>query len=777
MKLKTGNLLPVLLCAAVAGFVGLIQLLTHLNENFGFARRLEWMTYDWRTRYALDHPLPHAPNLGFVYIDDETIERALSGGFGYKAGLYWPRHVYGRMVQELSTQGATAIAFDVLFPELRPDHPPVTLADGTEESSDRYFARQLRSAGNAILATIDDAIPPDLFRTNAWALGDIKAQRDVDGILRRAKAYEDFLIWHPAIREARSKITGFSSDTNRLIVPGPGNSQTIIPIDPDGTFDLSTLLELGAGRKFPSNARLIGTAFTRERAWDLGLTAAARYLKLDLTNPVIEPGNRIVLRSADGAERVIPIDKEGRFYIDWSLTFRDLRMTRESAHSLLHNQHQREQGQTNEIVELWRDKLALIGSVASGNDLKDYGATPLEKETFLTSRYWNIANSLIIGRFIQQPSLATELCIIIGLSLLAGILTWNLRALIAAACVGVLGIAYVIAGVYLYLEVRYWLPLVLPSAALLLTHFTLISYRAVFEQRERRRIRSIFSKIVSPNVVNELLTAETLSLGGARREVTVFFSDVRGFTEMTDESHARAEDYVRYHNLDPQLAEAYFDEQAKEVLRTVNLYLGTIADTVKQREGTLDKYIGDCVMAFWGAPTPNEQHALSCVRAAIDAQRAIHALNQTRVAENQRREQENILRTAQNQPPMPMLKILAMGSGINTGIVTVGLMGSEQHTFNYTVFGREVNLASRLEGLSGRGRILIGEATHKALLRDDPDLAASCQELAPTTPKGFRTPVRIFEVQWRATLVSPPTISSQPVPVPPPASGQSESAS
>jgi class 3 adenylate cyclase len=108
---------------------------------------------------------------------------------------------------------------------------------------------------------------------------------------------------------------------------------------------------------------------------------------------------------------------------------------------------------------------------------------------------------------------------------------------------------------------------------------------------------------------------------------------------------------------------------------------------------------------------------------------------------------------------LPSLELLSMGSGINTGIVTVGLMGSEQHTFNYTVFGREVNLAARLEGLSGHGRILIGEGTYQALLRHNPDLAKSCQALAPANVKGFRTAVRIYEVPWRSsgTLLLPST--------------------
>jgi adenylate cyclase len=246
-----------------------------------------------------------------------------------------------------------------------------------------------------------------------------------------------------------------------------------------------------------------------------------------------------------------------------------------------------------------------------------------------------------------------------------------------------------------------------------------------------------------------LLKSDKLSLGGARREVTVFFADVRGFTEMTDNQQDRAERHVRERQLAPTEAEAHYDEQSQEVLRTVNLYLSAIADAVKKHEGTLDKYIGDCVMAFWGAPTPNEQHALACVRAAIDAQRAIYALNQERAAENKRREQENLLRAAHGEAPLPLLHLLALGTGINTGMVTVGLMGSARHILNYTVFGREVNLAFRLEGVSGRGRIIIGESTYGQLRQHDPALASSCQELAPVMVKGIRLPVKVYEVPWK----------------------------
>jgi adenylate cyclase len=231
--------------------------------------------------------------------------------------------------------------------------------------------------------------------------------------------------------------------------------------------------------------------------------------------------------------------------------------------------------------------------------------------------------------------------------------------------------------------------------------------------------------------------------------VTVFFADVRGFTTLTDEMQQQVADFVREHQIAPDAAEKCFDESARETLETVNSYLAAVADSVKKHGGTLDKYIGDCVMAFWNAPVANEKHALACVRAAVEAQQAIHELNQKRLAQNTSREIENRARLSAGLPPKPPLRALQLGTGVNTGLVTVGLMGSDAHILNYTIFGREVNLASRLEGVSGSGRIIISDTTYNHLLRDDPALASTCMEMFPVTVKGIKAAVRIYEVPWQ----------------------------
>ena len=754
--------IPVLIALGVIVLIGLIQW-----RHFAFFDSLERMTYDLRARQALQYAPTVATNLGFVFIDDASIAFVRTNRtLGYRFGLYWPRQVYGRLVEELAAQGARAVALDIIFGELRPD-PLVRMADMSFLESDDFFALQMRRANNVILAVPPDLTLPPLFLTNALALGDISTHKDYpEGVLRRAQAFRVCRKWHFAFRQVEADpefgvdLRQARIEPRQVVLPRHGGNDIKVPLDGEGNFDL---VDFG-GENLPPGVARKAKPFTEERLWHMGVVLAAQELQLDLAKAEVDlKKGRITLRGAGGVERVIPVDAEGCFFIDWSLPPNHPQLTQEAIQGLLWQDRLRLDGRTNELKNLWDGKLVVVGSSVTGNDLTDRGATPLKPDTLLVSQHWNVANSIITGRFIHLPPLAIELALIALLGTVTALLTWKLRVLAASGLVALLVAVYVMFAFALYVHTRYWLPLVLPVAgALLMTHICLVTWRVVFEQAERWRVKSVFSKMVSPQIVNELLAAETLSLGGARREITVFFADVRGFTDFTDTSQEDVAELVRNQKLTGEAAEACFDERAKETLNTVNLYLGVVADTVIKMDGTLDKFIGDCVMAFWGAPTPNPKHALACVRAAIGVQQAVYHLNRQRSAENRKRELENLARVT-GLLPKPLLPILLLGSGINTGMATVGLMGSAAEMQNYTVFGREVNLASRLESVSGRGRILIGQATYEHLLRDDPALAATCVELPPRDLKGFRAAVKAYEVPWRPPG-APPIEEEFPIP-------------
>lgn len=813
MKLRTLKRIPVLIVGVVLAVVCFFQALPILFPGFDLIPRLERITYDWRVRLARHLPSPAATNLAAVFIDETTVQWLGEGVLGVRSTWPFPRHLHGRIVAELSAQGARQIGFDILFGGLNPDASPIAMprgeamaagftepelegyakyphlleipgqppqeVDGFTIESDDYFAVQLRKSGRAVLAaeTGQGVFPPDLFRTNA-TLGNIFAPKDPDGVLRRVKPFTLLRNWHPLLQEyayshgydlAKATIEG-----GRIILPHPELPPRLIPIDAQGQFSLKALLP---DQPIETDPDLV-KAYTEERLWHMGLVLAAKALNLNLEKSSMERGSYLVLRDDQGNPvRRIPLDASGSLLVDWVMKWNDPRLVTASYGQVLASHFMRQapanplpgglagllqaKGITN-IAEFWqtivprtgdhpfRDRIVVIGSTMVGSNLSDLGATALESETYLISTHWNVANSIITGRFIQPSTYPLELLLILCLGVLAGWLTWELRALRAAFWVAFFVLFYVGVSIFSFIQWRVDLPIILPVlGALLSTHVCLVTYRVVVEQHERWRIKSVFAKVVSPDVVNELLNAEQLSLSGARRQVTVYFADVRGFTEMTDINQAKADEYVREKNLTGHEAELVYDEQAREVLATVNLYLGAIADIIKQHDGTLDKYIGDCVMAFWGAPVPNEKHALCAVQAAIDAQRMIHTLNQQRSAENQKREQENIQRAKAGQPLLPMQALLALGTGVNTGIVTVGLMGSSSHFINYTVFGREVNLASRLEGVSGWGRIIISESTFKEIQLLDPVLAATCLEQEPVVVKGIRKPVRIYEVPWK----------------------------
>lgn len=735
-------------------------------QRVDLLQRFEWNTYDWRLGQKLrvsDSPIPVA----LVYFDDYSIE-ALGQGEAIPGQPYnyiWPRmEVYGRALRTLRNLGASAIGFDVTFQE--------HLLETNRADSDRLFARELKNSTTpAILAIAPEIEPSGLFQRPAAAVGDVASYPDADAVPRRVRAYTEFRQQNPVFAELAAlnhwNITVSTNHQSIQIQTNGVDPGSAIPVNERGEVRIQW------NRFRQAEVPLVVT----NRVWHLGLVLAAYQLKVDLKQSEIWDGE-LLMRATNGAVlRRVPVDEFGYFAVNWNLKVlprnggenmtsaaanapgkydwrggmtNDFGIVMQKIEHLVRMDWERTNSAVIHTNDQFKGRLAVIGSTASANNLADRGPTPLGSSEFLVSTYINVANQVLTGESITTPRFLWVAAMMIGLCVTSCLLTWNLRGAWSPLVIFGMALGWFFLALWVFVSYRVALPIVHPIAmGLILPYGTMVSVRAVVEQQERRRVRSVFAKMVSPDIVHEMLGSGRIELGGSRRELSVLFADIRGFTALTDRYQAEAEHHVATHRLSPKKAEAYYDARAREVLETVNLYLAAIADVVKFHHGTLDKYIGDCVMAFWGAPVANPRHSVDCVIAAIDAQRIIARLNSLRSGENDRRTAENASRQESKSQPLPLLPLISLGTGVNTGVVTVGLMGSEKHIVNYTVFGREVNLASRLEGVSGHSRIVIGDATYQGLQKYAPALAQLCRAMDPVTVKGFRAPVQVYEVLWQ----------------------------
>ena len=401
-----GRRWPVTLIAAVvvAG-VCLLDL-----ANLTWLRRLEWMTYDARVKLARRVPGPnqlHATNLGLVEITDETIDSVNNGEqeLGFSYGLYWPRTVYALALRELSLEGARTVGFDVLFSGLRPNDPspPETVKLGTgahPTNADEFFAAELEECGNAILAADEGVLPAPLFRFPGSKLGNITTDKDLDGVLRRERPYEEFREWQPLIREMARQLdleleATVIGPTNITFFRKRGDEAITLPTDKDGFIDTRTIVgDAGGALKI--------LPFTPLRVWSMGIVLAASELKLDLDNAQIEPEHhRIVLRGPQGVSRVIPLDADGCFQINWELDVDHPALASGSLGELLIARMERGRPNGEEVTNRWKDKLIMIGSTATGSDLSDLGPSPLGSQTHLVTKHLNVANSIIANRFVS----------------------------------------------------------------------------------------------------------------------------------------------------------------------------------------------------------------------------------------------------------------------------------------------------------------------------------------------------------------------------------------
>jgi adenylate cyclase len=345
--------------------------------------------------------------------------------------------------------------------------------------------------------------------------------------------------------------------------------------------------------------------------------------------------------------------------------------------------------------------ILFVGTSAAG--LKDLRATPLDPALAGVQVHANLTEQILLGRFLQRPDWAEGAELIymalLGL-LLLGLLPW----LGAAWCalVGGAGIAAA-AGFSWHMFAARGLLVdpVFPGLTVLVVYMSssLISY--LRSETERRQVRGAFSRYMHPKLVEELAKhPEKLRLGGETRDMTVLFCDIRGFTTISEQ----------------------FD--AHGLTQMINKFLTPMTEIIMDRRGYIDKYIGDCIMAFWNAPLDDAEHARSACRAALAMHERLAELDPVWKAEAE----------AAGRKYVP----IHIGVGLNTGHCCVGNMGSDQR-FNYSVLGDDVNLASRLEGQSKPYGVstVIGPRTRELA----PEFAAL--ELDLIRVKGKTKPVRI----------------------------------
>jgi adenylate cyclase len=351
-------------------------------------------------------------------------------------------------------------------------------------------------------------------------------------------------------------------------------------------------------------------------------------------------------------------------------------------------------------LERIKDKVVFIGATAEG--LYDLRVTPVSPIMPGVEKHANMAAAILDGRFIARPAWVelVEGASIVVLPLLLAIVLPTMRPVRSVTfAIGLGGALF--AGSHVGFRQGLWIPHVYPALALILTFVGITLYRILTEERQRQYTRRAFQQYVSPEVVARIMQdPEALQFGGELRNLTVLFSDIRDFTTFTEKN-------------DPHL-----------VVQMLREYLTQMTRIVIEEGGTLDKYIGDAVMAEFGAPIAYPDHALRGCRAALRMHEEVERLTAKW--------------TAEGREPF------RIGLGVNTGNMVVGNLGSEQ-LFDYTVIGDEVNLGARLESLNKdyqtARHIIISDATYEAA-RDSIEV----RELGEVKVKGKSRPVVVYEL-------------------------------
>jgi adenylate cyclase len=623
--------------AVLAGALGLLN----------FFQDIELQTYDLRVA-ATARPSAPSANIVLIEIDNESVRR-LEPVVGRWP---WPRLIHATVIDYLAAAGAKVIGYDILFAERDVRKFMVGDTEWTGEQSDAALVESTKKAGNVV--HIAEASSGELADPSRALKENLEA---------------------PALN-AQVPQTACAEPRPRLTPPFPalaevsrGIGHSLFIFDSDGPLRrLPPVVQVG-DRRFPSFA--------------LATTMAAG------TTPSLNPridysGNCGVMLPWRG-----PAESGAGVPTFTSYSFYDV----------FYSQQQIIEGQTPGIdPSLFKDRIVIVGGTAEG--LKDAFTTPFPRGAINGPEvHANMIDAFLAPRSIERAPAAATVGLVVGAVAMVGVAGAFLNAWLTGM------VALVAASILVWLSVAVfargtWIQLTVPMLALVFAYVGDLAWKYFVEGREKRQVKKLFSRYVSKDVYERLVANPSLAaLGGARRHMTVLFSDIRGFTTMSEKG------------------------TPEDVVAQLNQLFTRMVAVVFEHRGTVDKFVGDMIMALYGAPLDDEDHAEHAVKTALAMIGTLNAMNVEWAREGK-----------------PQLDI---GIGINTGDMIAGNVGSET-IMSYTVIGDAVNLGARLESLNKDygTRIIISEAT-RARLKGRYDI----HPLGDVIVKGKSRPVAIFEVK------------------------------
>ncbi len=667
--------------------------------------RIEHATQDY-VLTTLRGPRAPSGDVVIVAIDERSIQAE---------GLWpWSRAKMARLVDALAQGGVRAVGFDVIWSDA--DEQGRRLAGVAARVKAARAAVRDPGAGAALdevwaLAQGDDpTLPADVDPTLQLADAVERAHVVTVGFMFRSDqeggAGTDPAATAEALRFFRTGPVHVQDAAGRL-VPEPGGGErgagrafpaAVVPVkevvevadsggfftvlpDADSVIRRYHALASTGGATYPA----LGVALLARVEGEGGIPAPIL--------PVGVAGSRVLVGLRVGRHDVAT-DDYGRAPLNYHGSYRDFPTW--SATDVLHGRLPAAQ---------MKGRIAVVGTTAPGT--WDQRVTPFDDIAPGVITHATFVDNVLHGELLERSQwvVLAEVLLMAAASVALAWLFSRVGSLAAAPALAAVMALWAAVAVLALRRFNLVLAGGLPLVQVLAMFLAATTYRFVSEEREKRKARERFSRFLAPAIVDEVLRQEgSLRLGGEKRELTALFADIRGFTTISEK-------------LDPHV-----------LLQVLNQYLTPMTDIiVSGHQGTLDKYMGDAIMAFWGAPRAQPDHALRACRAALAML-----------------EELDRLREGWRRDGLPDIDI---GIGLNTGPMSVGFVGSQDRFYNYTVLGDAVNLASRLEGANKEygTRIIIGRETWAQVAEQ-----VVVRQLDLVRVKGKREPVAIYELMGLA---------------------------